>query len=127
MSMDYTAIGTAVGGATAIIGGLVMWLRNNKLADSKAGVAIAADYADRTVYHGQAEEIKALRDRVTALDQAFVAQSARIAVLEAAHLGATSHLDNIVLCETCKTNNKTMLQALEKSLAAASKHNDTGV
>lgn len=121
MPLDATTVGTGLGALVACLTGAVLWFRNNKVSDAKADASVAANYADTVSWHGQAEEIKSLRERVTKLDTAYVAMASRVALLEAAVLGASSHLDNIILCDKCSESNKVMLSALAATLARAAR------
>ena len=121
MPLDATTVGTGLGALVACLTGAVLWFRNNKVSDAKADASVAANYADTVSWHGQAEEIKSLRERVTKLDTAYVAMASRVALLEAAVLGASSHLDNIILCDKCSESNKVMLSALATTLARAAR------
>lgn len=119
--VDYTAIGVGAGAVASVATGIVLWFRQNKVADARAGADIAANYADKVTYHGQAEEIVALRERVSQLDRAFVAISARLAILEASMTAADSHFHNLILCDMCKENNSRLIDALDKTFHTARK------
>lgn len=111
--VDYTLIGAGAAAVTSLATGAVLWFRQNKIADARAGADIAANYADKVTYNGQADEIVSLRERVTQLDRAFVALSARLALLEASMTAADSHFHNLILCDKCKAGNEVLISALD--------------
>lgn len=121
---EWEGAGTIIGGIVTMVTGAIFWARNNKTADTKARADRAANYADEAAHQGQATEIRELRQRVSALDAAFVAQSARLALLEAIAIGTGIHMENLVLCPMCTKKNKDILEAMAASLAKAKKEHE---
>lgn len=119
--LDSGSIGSIMAAAVSLTGGAVLWLRQNKIANSRANLEVAANFADTAVHRGQAEELKALRERVTSLDTAFVHTASRLAVLEAAHIGANAHFENLDLCEPCQENNAAILAAMARAFAQSTR------
>lgn len=123
MQIDTDNYGTITASFLSVIGGMVWWLRKERVQDSIAKEVISEANASTVKYDGQAEEIMALRQEIGELRKAFVGQAALIAqqqqqisVLQAAHLGVSTHFDNLLLCDTCQINNKKLLAALEKAI-----------
>lgn len=123
MQIDTDNYGTIAAAILSAIGGMGWWLRREKVENSKAKEYISESNASTVKYDGQAEEIMALRQEISELRKAFVAQAATVAqqqqqisVLQAAHLGVSTHFDNLLLCDTCQINNKKLLAALEKAI-----------
>ena len=123
MQIDTDNYGTITAAILSVIGGMGWWLRREKVEDSKAKEIISESNASSVKFNGQAEEIVALRQEIGELRKAFVAQAAvvaqqqqQISVLQAAHLGVSTHFDNLLLCDTCQINNKKLLTALEKAI-----------
>lgn len=123
MQIDTENYGSITAIILSAIGGLGWWLRRERVESSKAQESISASNASSVKYDGQAEEIIALRQEVGELRKAFVAQAAlvaqqqqQISVLQASQLGVSTHFDNLLLCDTCRSNNKKLLAALEKAI-----------
>lgn len=123
MQIDTGNYGSVTAVLLAVVSGLGIWLRQERVAGSKARETIAASDASTAKHEGQAEEIIALRQEVSELRKAFVAQAAlvaqqqqQIAILQAAHLGVSTHFDNLLLCDTCQAANKKLLAALQKAI-----------
>jgi hypothetical protein len=123
---DLEGIGAIVTGVAGVLTSAVVWYRSNRLANSKAQVEVAANYADTIIHTGHGDEITELRKRVSELDAAFVAQAAeqsrlkqQVSSLEAMMIGISQHHDNLMLCDPCKRSNARVLDALSKTLRAA--------
>lgn len=123
MQIDTDNYGSITAVVLTVVSGVALWLRQERVANSKDTETIAASNASTIRHDGQAEEIVALRQEVSELRKAFVAQAAvvaqqqqQIAVLQASHLGVSTHFDNLLLCDTCQAANKKLLVALEKAI-----------
>lgn len=123
MQIDTDNYGTITAAILSVIGGMGWWVRRERVENSKAKESISMSNANSVKFDGQAEELIALRQEVGELRKAFVAQAAtvaqqqqQIAVLQAAHLGVSTHFENLLLCDTCQINNKKLLIALEKAI-----------
>lgn len=123
MQIDTDNYGTIAAAVLSAIGGMGLWFRRERVENSKAKELISESTASSVKYDGQAEELITLRQEVSELRKAFVAQAAivaqqqqQIAVLQAAHLGVSTHFDNLLLCDTCQINNRKLLSALEKAI-----------
>lgn len=110
-------------GLITAIAGAATYLRSEKIKNAGAKADVAELNLATTVTNGHTEEIIALRDRLNILDSSLAIQTAalahtmsRISILEASHLGVSMHVDNLMLCELCTSNNEKVLAALHKAL-----------
>lgn len=115
---------------TGVVGGIVAlattfgwWLRRERVEAAKANNSVAASNAQTNTYEGQAQEIAAVRERLSAMETAYVAQSVqmtelmkKISSLEAILIGVSAHHDNLILCDVCLAKNDRVLKALNQSL-----------
>lgn len=123
MDLDIdTSTKILIGLATAIAA-TATYFRSEKVKNAAATADVADLNLKTVIDNGQAEEIVSLRERLNSLDNLLSVQSSalahtmsRISALEAAHLGVSMHVDNLLLCETCTSNNEKVLVALHKAL-----------
>lgn len=123
MQIDTDNYGSITAIILTVVSGIAIWVRQERVARSKDTETIAASNASTVRHDGQADEILALRQEVSELRKAFVAQAAivaqqqqQISVLQASQLGVSTHFGNLLLCDSCQEANKKLLVALEKAI-----------
>lgn len=123
MQINTDIYGSVTAVILTVVSGVALWLRQERVSNSKDTEIIAATNTSTIRHEGQAEELIALRQEVSELRKAFVAQAAivaqqqqQIAVLQASHLGVSTHFGNLLLCDSCQAANKKLLVALEKAI-----------
>ena len=126
MDFDIDTSTKVIVGIVTAIAAAAMHLRSERVKNAGANANVANLNLETATHNGQSEEIISLRERLNKLDQAFVAQAAelykqasRISTLEATHLGVSTHVSNLMLCDACTTNNAKILTALTKALEGA--------
>lgn len=112
-----------VGGVVALATTLGWWLRRERIESAKANNVVAANNASTHTYEAQQKELDSVRERLAKMETAYVAQAAlmgelmkKISELEARMVGASSHYDNLILCEVCLAKNERVLDALNRTL-----------
>lgn len=122
-SLDFISGGGIVGGIVAAATTFGWWLRRERVEASRASNSIAANNAQTGTYEAQAAEIASVRERLSKMEEAYVAQSVQVGLLlkkitelEARLVGVSAHHDNLILCEVCVVKNDRVLTALNKVL-----------
>jgi hypothetical protein len=119
--------GTIIAGIAVIATSIGWWMRRERVESAKAHKSVTADNIQSNTYEEQAKEIKAVRERLSTMEAAYVAQSVQITELlkklsemEARMVGITAHHENLILCELCTVKNYRVLEALNKTLSVNS-------
>lgn len=127
MMTDIVNLLTSGGG---LISGIVVafasfgwWLRRERVEAAKAQNIIAETELSTQKHNGQSTELADLRQRLSQIERVYIEQQNqvrdllnKISELEARIIGASTHHENLILCDMCRHNNAKILEALNKTL-----------